>query len=152
MNIRKYMFAGLLAVAGTVLAADRASAQVSFGPGGVSIMGSGGSGVVVPLGGSGSGQGLTFVSPGGAYNPQSGNIYTPAYNTPYGGTSYYSPRSGSFYNPTYGNYNAPAVGYSNPYGYGYTNPGYGYSNPYGYSNSGGYSNYGGYAPGTYWRR
>ena len=111
MSVRKYLIAGLLTVAGAVFSADRASAQITLGAGGVQLGGGNGTGVVIPY--SGGFRNATVVSPGGAWTPSTGTTYAPAYSTPYGGTSYYSPQTGSFYNPNVGTYSAPTTVYGN---------------------------------------
>lgn len=123
MSVRKYLIAGLVAVCG--LSADRASAQVSVGPAGVTIGGSSGRGVVVPYSGV---RNTTIIGQNGAYTPATGTTYSPAYQTPYGGTSYYSPQTGNFYNPNYGTYSAPtAPVYNTVPGTVYSTPGTVYS-------------------------
>lgn len=125
MSVRKYLVAGLLALAGVVGATDRASAQVSFGPGGVSIGTGSGNGVVVPYN---LNNGVTVTNPNGAYNPRTGNVYSPAYASPNGTTTYYSPSSGTYYNPTIGTTAAPVYSYPSPYSYSPYQSGYTYPN------------------------
>lgn len=108
MTIRKYLLAGILAVAGAVATGDRASAQVTIGPAGVGVTTRAGNTVVIPYN---SGSGLTLATPNMAINTVSGTVYPSIYRGQNGTTTYLNPATGSFYNPVVGEFNTSPFAY-----------------------------------------
>jgi hypothetical protein len=133
VSIRKYLIAGVLAAAGMVTTGDRASAQVSVGPAGLRITTPGGNGVVIPYNQTtnSTNSGIVLTTPNGAINTSTGQVYSPAYQSPNGTTTYVNPTTGGYYNPVVGNVNTPPYAYQNRYTYPGTYSNYPgtYSNP-----------------------